>query len=136
MIYATATQFKVKYDVQNLGHLVDDTGGDEAVKATLEAFINDASAFIDTYVGTRYTLPLPSIPGELRRANLIVANFDLESKKPPISDDQQAAYDDIIAWLQMIKDGELDLTVGVIRTDIAAFMDSETSVFTEPKFVD
>ena len=136
MIYATPTNFKVKYDVQQLGLLADDTGGSEAVEATLQAFINDASAFVDTFIGARYTLPLPSIPGELRRANLIVAKYDIESKKTPVSEDAQTAFDEVKEWLQMIKDGELDLTVGVIRTDIAAVMDSQTSVFTESKFVD
>lgn len=136
MSYATPKDFKVKYDIQIIGRLTDESGNDEAIDTVLSAFINDASAFIDTFISARYTLPLASTPGELRRANLIVAYYDLVSRKPPISEDEQKFYDDIIEWLQMIKDGELDLTVGVIRTDIAAIMDSETSIYTEPKFVD
>ena len=136
MSYTSVKSFKVKYDPKQLGHLSDDSGGDENIDDILTEFIDNAAGFIDTYLATRYTLPLSGTFPELARANLIVAWYDLQHRRPNPPDEVDPEYERIIEWLTMLKDGEVDLVGGSIRTDIAMKVDSETSIYTEAKYTD
>jgi phage gp36-like protein len=73
--------------------------------------ITAASRFIDSYLRTKFTLPLLAVGQDLARACAIIAVWDIiygsrgaqpgEGEKPIL----QVRYDQIIKWLEMIAQG-------------------------------
>ena len=86
----------------------------------LDGFLDGASAFVDSYIRGRYQLPDPSavppilIPGEIRRATIVIATYDLVAFRgidPESAQDKLfvARYDSVIAWLEQLRDGKLHI---------------------------
>lgn len=135
MSYATYDEFKIKYDPKSLGLSLDDTGGEEAVKKSIAQFLDDASNFIDTYLFGKYSVPISPVPNSLRRANMIIAKYDIEHRRPgSASDEENTEYDNIIKWLEAIASGELDLPGVSLKTTYSGIIESNSPVFDPDNF--
>ena len=134
MSYATHADFVIKYDPSLIGRSVDDSGGEQAVQSFIEAYLSQASAFIDSYIGVRYVLPLTSTHDSLRRAAMIIAWHDMEQRRGLTREMQDPEYTAIIQWLEKVKEGDLYLAGETVRTDVSSYLDSETPIYTEDKF--
>ena len=134
MSYTTPKSFLVKYDPEKIGLMTDDASGEEALDNIIQDFLNQAGDFIDTYLRNRYTLPLVATHHSVRRAEMIIARHDLGKRRGEDVDVVDLEYDEILAWLEKLRDGGLDLGGETIRTDTAAYMDSETNIYTEDEF--
>lgn len=74
--------------------------------------LEGASSLIDSYLASRYTLPLVSWGDDLRRAACIITLYDLMSGlgfSPMASADEnlRRRYEDVIAWLRGIAAGSV-----------------------------
>ena len=78
--------------------------------AYVEIGLEAASRFVDSYLRSRYTVPLSSYGADITRATCIVAAYDLMVARgySPDSVDQELRnrYLDIIKWLEDIRDGD------------------------------
>ena len=79
--------------------------------AALPEALEQASELIDSYIRGRYTLPLSNWGGDLRRACIVVAVYDLLSLRgytPAGEDDNvRLRYLDVLKWLEGVRDEKI-----------------------------
>lgn len=135
-MYATATQFLVRYNAEEIAQRADESvplmvsgemlkvaaaGGDlsgytpEEQDATLAALgkversLQDAEQTINTYVGTRYQLPLSQAPEVLERIACQVARYVLYDDTA--TEQVRQLYTDSIKFLEGISTGKVQLGI-------------------------
>ncbi len=119
-----------RYGEEELIQLTDRTQAEEIDDTVIDAAINDATGTMDAYLGTRYALPLSSVPAVLKRICCDIARYLLHGNEAPesVSDRHGAA----IEFLQAIAKGDLDLAVGETSGDgDSVEYESGTAVFDE-----
>jgi phage gp36-like protein len=76
-MYCTEAQFKARFGEKELQDLLDsDVGRDYASAAA------DADAVIDGYIGSRYTLPLPTVPAFILGIAADLTRYELYEEAP------------------------------------------------------
>lgn len=112
MPYATRSDIVELYSEDALVVADRDRDGvpDEAAIARALAM---ASAEIDTYLGVRYALPLPSTPEILRQWCVDIACYRLAQTADVLTEELRRRYDDAIAALRRLAKGEQGLVVPV-----------------------
>ena len=73
--------------------------------------IEDACIEVDGYVARQYSLPLPVVTKSLKRAVATISRYYLWKDKA--SDKVQKDYDDTIAWLDKVANGQVYLVFGL-----------------------
>lgn len=95
--------------------LIDDanTGGDITSFTTdLESIINDAEDRIDSVLRTRYSVPLSSVPADVKRICMSIARYYLYDRRGiNIPQSVTDAFTDAKERLDLIRTGELDLGI-------------------------
>ena len=113
-------------DRDNMG-LIDDT--------VLNQAINDASAEMDGYLASRYSLPLVNIPQTLKPLCCNIARYKLYDEQA--SEQVSKRYDAAIKFLFSVSKGEISLGVDALGTKAAstdtAELQSSGSVFARNK---
>jgi phage gp36-like protein len=135
--YATASDLQERYPDARLAE-VSNAAGTSITTAKLTTACQDATAEIDSYLGRRYTLPLPTVPAVLERVCCDIAIYRLFALLPRESvDDARKRYEDAIKWLEDVAAGEVDLGLtglppGVsTSTDTLVLSESVDRVFTQ-----
>ena len=109
MAYATTQDIVVIYGEEILNAVADrDRSGrsdEDAVQAALEA----ASAEIDTYLGSRYTVPLTSPPPYIRQIAVDITVYRLALDIAPRTEEMRLRYMDAITYLKAVAAGTIDL---------------------------
>lgn len=77
--------------------------------AVVDQALVDASAEIDTYVGAKNRLPLPSVPEVLVRLCSDIAFYRLSSDGTSATEEKRKRYEDAVALLRRIASGEVSL---------------------------
>lgn len=108
MAYATAAQLKTLSVAA--AALASVSAADQT--AALQA----ASDLADSYLRSRYTMPLTAWADDLRRAVCAIATYDLMSHRgynPETGGDPniRARYDDAIRWLEKVASGQISPSV-------------------------
>lgn len=99
MAYITQQQFIDAFGEQELAELT----GDEA--PPFDRLAADASSLVDGYVGTRYALPLATVPAIVVGWTLDITRYKLYDERAP--DEVRRRYEDALAQLR-------DLARGVV----------------------
>ena len=77
--------------------------------ATQDQHLLNASRVADSYIGSRYVLPLTGWGDDLRAAVCALAEYTIGGSKAFAADGGKTAlrqrYDDAIAWLVKVRDG-------------------------------
>lgn len=89
------------------------TGYQPATDAQLEAFIVSAENEADSYLGVRYTLPLPTVPDVLRQAVADICRYRISADNPTNS--IRTRYQDALLWLGKVARGSASL--GIVFAD-------------------
>lgn len=113
MSYAAPTDMTNRYPNRDLVQLTNEDPTVTTVNtAALQQALDDASAEIDGYLGSRFTLPLTDPPEVLSRVVTDIAMYRLQALRPlhDISDARQR-YEDAIAMLTRVAAGELTLGI-------------------------
>lgn len=103
------TQYATLADLESVGlPPLALQGRSEAQKT--QALI-DASAVVDSYLSTRFTLPLSAFGRDIVRATLAIAGYDLMFNRgfQPGADDSnglKTRYDDAVKWLRDVAGGK------------------------------
>ena len=98
---------------QDLVQLTNDSDGpdpDTVVDAVVDQAILDAEAEVDGYLGTRYALPLQTVPRIVKTLAARVAVYKLRSRRPnTLTEDQTSDYDRATKMLVKISEGVVTL---------------------------
>lgn len=73
--------------------------------------LQDASDYIDTFVGSKYELPLKIIPASLTRICIDIAIYYLANSDELVTEDIRKRYEDALRLLESIAKGIIKLPV-------------------------
>lgn len=106
MAYSTIKDIKDAIEPERLAQWTDDEAGVQINDARVDRAIADADSIIDSYCSRRYDVPFTTVPNVVRRASVVVAIKYLASRRGfALTDEQQKAYEEIIAWLRDVSRG-------------------------------
>jgi len=111
MSYSTSADMAARYPNRDLVQLTNEDPTQVIVNtAPIEQALADASAEIDGYLESRFTLPLTDPPAVLNRVACDIAMYRLQSLRP-IHDmgDARKRYDDAVVLLMRVARGEVTL---------------------------
>ena len=142
LVYAVVADLDNVLSPDEQAELTDDTadGSVVAVTAILTASLESGESLIDSYIGTRYSLPLTLVPASIKRATLIIAKYRLMMKRNRLEEDVREEYMEVMSWLEGVRDGDMVLLddVGVDLTAIGpvrvGFANVDTADFSESVF--
>jgi len=111
MVYAQPSDMIARYPNRDLVQLTNEDPTQQAVDdSVLQQALADASAEIDGYLESRFTLPLSGAPAVLARLTCDIAMYRLQALRP-LHDLAEARrrYEDAVAVLVRVADGTLTL---------------------------
>ncbi|MGH7000542.1 MAG: gp436 family protein [Stellaceae bacterium] len=111
MVYATPNDMIARYPNRDLVQLTNEDPTQTAVNTgALQQVVNDASAEIDGYLGSRFSLPLSDPPALLNRLTCDIAMYRLQALRP-LHDmaDARKRYEDAVELLVRVARGEVTL---------------------------
>ncbi len=89
--------------------LTDDEGLGTPNWDVVNAEIDHAEAVIDSYIGSRYKLPLATVPTVLKKIAVDMAVYFLESRRRAPTEKRRQNYEDAITFLKDISKGMASL---------------------------
>jgi phage gp36-like protein len=107
--YATQADLEARFGTDELLALADRDRDGVADAAVVAEALADADNLIDGYVGTRYALPLATVPPLLEQLACDIARYNLYAAHP--TEAAKARHDAAIATLKRIADGTVTLQV-------------------------
>ena len=122
MAYATANDMTARYPNRDLVQLTNEDPTQTTVNTVaVEQALGDASAEIDGYLESRFTLPLSDPPAVLTRLTCDIAMYRLQTLRP-LHDvaDARKRYEDAIELLVRVARGEVTLGLAPDNTEPAA----------------
>lgn len=122
MAYATANDMTARYPNRDLVQLTNEDPTQTTVNTVaVERALGDASAEIDGYLESRFTLPLSDPPAVLTRLTCDIAMYRLQTLRP-LHDvaDARKRYEDAIELLVRVARGEVTLGLAPDNTEPAA----------------
>lgn len=105
MTYATQADLTDRFGATELAQLSDRESGQVIDIAVLGLALADADAEIDSYLATRYALPLPSTPAVLVRLACDIARYRLYDDRT--TEAVRNRYTDAVALLKRLASGEV-----------------------------
>lgn len=107
MTYCTQQNLIDRYGNEELLLIIDRDQDGTLDSTIIDLAIADASAEIDSYLGTVYTLPLSSTPAVLTIYACDIARYRLYDDRT--TDEVQTRYNQAIYWLKMVAQGKATL---------------------------
>lgn len=106
-MYATRSDITDKYgrDALYPAQGADGTIDDAKVTKALGA----ATSIIDSYIGTRHTLPLPTTPDRLKQVCIDIAVYEMSPGADTLTDEIKDRNKASIAWLKDVSAGRASL---------------------------
>ena len=111
MAYATAQHIIDRYSLDELLILTDRDHDDQPDTAVLDGALNDATAEIDTYLASRYQLPLVTVPDVLLRLCVDIAMYRLAADRTGGTEERRKRYEDAERLLVRISKGDVSLGI-------------------------
>lgn len=107
-MYAQVTDMQMRFGQEELEQLApSDTGTVDQSK--VESALNDASAEMNTYLGSVYSLPLTDPNPYLKTICCDITRFRLWDDA--VSEEVRKRYEDAIAWLKKVVKGDVSLGI-------------------------
>jgi phage gp36-like protein len=107
MTYATQADLTDRFGAVELAQLTDRTNGVVIDATVLGRALADADAEIDSYLATRYSLPLESTPVVLVRMAADMARYRLYDDR--VTEAVRQRYGDAVSLLKRMATGEVQL---------------------------
>lgn len=114
-MYATKQNMIDQYGMQPLIELTDrvEPYTEAIVDNVLNMALSNADALINSYISTRYQLPVSNTPEVLRRHACIIAYYDLHRGRRP--DEARKDYEDTLSFLKSVSRGDARLDIAGIE---------------------
>lgn len=127
MGYATVQDMIDEFGETELAQVSDRSLQAVAVNTVIvQKKLDDADAEIDSYLGVRYALPLPSIPPVLKRTACDIARYHLYDDRATERVIERYKY--AIDWLKNVAKGIAQLGVDPLASDAPAQVGGEPHV--------
>lgn len=107
MTYATQADLTERFGSVELAQLTDRASGQVIDTAVLDRALADADAEINSYLATRYALPLATTPTVLVRLAADMARYRLFDDR--VTDAVRQRYQDAVSLLKRLASGEVRL---------------------------
>lgn len=137
MNYTSQVQLETRISKAELIRLTDEADTGSVDTAKIDAAIEAAGAEIDSYIGSRYALPLATVPGVVGSMACDIAIYILYAldESGSIPESRQKRYDAVLTLLTEIESGSrsLGLASGTESTGDAVVMSSDGRVFSRDK---
>lgn len=111
MPYATNSDIIVIYGEAVLDAVASRDGSGRQNYESVDAALQSASDEIDTYIGSRYTVPLTAPPPYIRQCAVDIAVYRLALDIGPRTEEMRLRYMDAITYLKSVAKGDIDLPV-------------------------
>src|SRR5262245_61353943 len=112
MSYITISDIEGQLSTAQLVQLTDDAKSGEVDTDKITKAIDDADAEVNGYVGRRYTVPVqPPVPDLLQKLSTDIAVWNLYRRRQRAPENVRQAYEDAIATLKMIAEGDMVLPI-------------------------
>ena len=111
MGYCTKDDLLTKIPADYLVDLADDDGDGQVDDTVINEAIEQASAEIDTYLGSRYSTPLSSVPKIVKKLCIDIVLYNLHLRSDKVTDAWKDTYKNAVELLKAIAKG--DVTIGV-----------------------
>lgn len=111
MAYSTINDIRAQLDEESLIQLTDDDGAGAVDEARVTRAIADADVEIDGLIGGRYTVPLASPPGLIRKFSVAIAARNLYGRRATVPESRQKDYDNAVRLLEKVGEGKLTLGI-------------------------
>ncbi len=109
MAYCTQDDLEEKYGADRLASYADYDGDGDADTETVDGAIEDAQSEIDSYLQTRYAVPVDPVPTVLRVQTAKLAMHNLALQRDSVTEDLQQARKDVISWCKQVAAGQVTL---------------------------
>ena len=111
MAYSTQTDLEEQISQADLIELTDDAGSDSVDTSAVARAIADADAEIDSYCGSRYTMPFSPVPVIIRKFSVDMAIYNLFSRRSimKLPEERQKRYDNAIRFFRDLAKGLISL---------------------------
>lgn len=103
MAYCAKADLVQRFGGKELAELTDETAAHSSDDTEIAAACDEASSLIDSYISTRYTVPLDPVPAMVRKWACDIAFFNLF--KISVPERVKDAYEDAIARLKDVAKG-------------------------------
>jgi len=138
MAYCTQTDIEEQTSQAELIELTDDAGAGAVDATAVARAVADADAEIDSYCGSRYTLPFSPVPVMIRKLSVDIAVYNLFSRRAilKISDERQKRYDNAVRFLRDVARGLISLGADAptpVNTSDTASIAGNDRLFTREK---
>lgn len=113
MTYAALQDLVDRFGQTELVQLTDRTNIPPATvdETVVDRALADAGALIDSYLASRYALPVSSTPDVLVKIAADLARYFLHGKAADKDSPVTAAYEDALAWLAKVSNGIVVLEI-------------------------
>ena len=110
MAYCAQSDIESRVESRLLVQLADEDGDGVADTAVVAAAISDADALIDSYVGSRYTVPFETVPAVIIQMSARLAIYFLKRRRfQTIEEEDSREYRDVVKFLEAVRDGKMEL---------------------------
>lgn len=113
-IYATQQNLKER-DEQMLWNLAIDRNTGELNASWIEQALEQADEEINSFLGRRYLLPLPTVPGMLNKIAISIAFYWLADRDTQATELLQKRYDMALTSLREIANGKRELGLPTVE---------------------
>ena len=112
MTYATQQSLSDRFGAVELAQLTDRTNGTVIDAVVVGRALADADAEVDSYLATRYQLPLASVPPVLERIASDIARYRLFEDSA--TDTVRTRYEDAVKVLKSMGKGDVSLPAATL----------------------
>jgi len=125
MSYITNADVEAWIGTQNYVALTDDSGSGQADEAKVEEARRGAEGEANSYLATRYQVPVDlseedEVAAVLRTFVLDLAAYRLHSRRPPVPDDVVRRREEAVTWLSRVASGTVQLPSAIPLSESAA----------------
>lgn len=108
-MYCYQADITEQISVDELIQLTDDNGLGMVDASVLDRAVADAQAEIDSYCGTRYTVPFSAVPDMIRKVAVDISIYNLYARRRGAPEDRKERYRDAIRFLKGVASGGASL---------------------------
>ena len=109
MSYITLQDLQTRYGADEISRLADRDGDSIPDADVIATAIGDAGEVVDSYLSSRFALPLAQVPVVIVRLACAITRYHLYDDKP--SDHVTREYSGALQTLQKIADGDIRLGI-------------------------
>jgi phage gp36-like protein len=111
MPYCDYEDVEARLGRQDLLALADHDQDGAPDSAVVTQAIASAQAIIDSYLGTKFSVPVSPVPEVLRMRAVSLAVYFLKLGRDSVTDDARRQYEDDVSWLREVVAGSVSLGV-------------------------